>query len=87
MKETSFSNKQHQVDISFLPFDFNRLVDNLKIQMPLYSDELLEGDPTKQKYFELHQNGLGYNNLIYIATVLGDLKQRKQKQKKLTLHY
>lgn len=81
MKETSFSNKQHQVDISFLPFDFNRLVDNLKIQMPLYSDELLEGDPTKQKYFELHQNGLGYNNLIYIATVLGDLKQRKQKQK------
>ncbi|MDW3210872.1 MAG: AAA family ATPase [Reichenbachiella sp.] len=81
LKETSFSNKQHQVDISFLPFDFNRLVDNLKIQMPLYSDELLEGDPTKQKYFELYQNGLGYNNLIYTATVLGDLKQRKQKQK------
>lgn len=80
LKETSFSNKQHQVDISFLPFDFNRLVDNLKIQMPLYSDELLEGDPTKQKYFELYQNGLGYNNLIYTATVLGDLKQRKQKQ-------
>lgn len=81
LKETSFSNKQHQVDISFLPFDFNRLVDNLKIQMPIYSDELLEGDPTKQKYFELHQNGLGYNNLIYTATVLGDLKQRRQKQK------
>lgn len=81
LKETSFSNKQHQVDISFLPFDFNRLVDNLKIQMPIYSDELLEGDLTKQKYFELHQNGLGYNNLIYTATVLGDLKQRKQKQK------
>lgn len=81
LKETSFSNKQHHVDISFLPFDFNRLVDNLKIQMPLYSDELLEGDSTKQKYFELYQNGLGYNNLIYTATVLGDLKQRKQKQK------
>lgn len=81
LKETSFSNKQHQVDISFLPFDFNRLVDNLKIQMPLYSNELLEDDPTKQKYFELYQNGLGYNNLIYTATVLGDLKQRKQKQK------
>jgi len=80
LKETSFSNKQHQVDISFLPFDFNKLVDNLKIQMPLYSDELLDGDFTKQKYFELHQNGLGYNNLIYTATVLGDLKQRKQKQ-------
>lgn len=81
LKETSFTDKQQQVDISFLPFDFNKLVDNLKIQMPLYSDELLDGDPTKQKHFELHQNGLGYNNLIYTATVLGDLKQRKERQK------
>jgi putative ATP-dependent endonuclease of OLD family len=77
LKETSFTNKQQQVDISFLPFDFNKLVDNLKIQMPIYTDDLLEGDPSKQKHFELYQNGLGYNNLIYTATVLGDLKQRK----------
>jgi len=77
LKETSFTNKQQQVDISFLPFDFNKLVDNLKIQMPVYSDDLLDGDPSKQKHFELYQNGLGYNNLIYTATVLGDLKQRK----------
>lgn len=77
LKETSFTDKQQQVDISFLPFDFNKLVDNLKIQMPIYSDNLLDGDPSKQKHFELYQNGLGYNNLIYTATVLGDLKQRK----------
>lgn len=81
LKETSFTDKQEQVDISFLPFAFNKLVDNLKIQTPLYADELLDGDPTKQKYFELYQNGLGYNNLIYTATVLGDLKQRKERQK------
>ena len=78
LKETSFSSKQQQVDILFLPFDFNRLVDNLKIQMPIYPEELLEGDASKQKHFELYQNGLGYNNLIYTATVLGDLKQRKE---------
>jgi putative ATP-dependent endonuclease of OLD family len=78
LKETSFTNKKQEVDISFLPFDFNKLVDNLKIQIPLYSNELLEEDPTKQKYFELYQNGLGHNNLIYAATVLGDLKQRKE---------
>ncbi len=77
LKETSFTDKQQHVDISFLPFDFNKLVDNLKIQTPIYSDELLGGDSSKQKHFELHQNGLGYNNLIYTATVLGDLKQRK----------
>lgn len=81
LKETSFSDKQQQVDISFLPYDFNKLVDNLKIQMPIYSNALLEGDQSKQKYFELYQNGLGYNNLIYTATVLGDLKQRKELQK------
>ncbi len=81
LKETSFTDKQQQVDISFLPFDFNRLVDNLKIQMPVYSDGLLAGDETKQRHFELYQNGLGYNNLIYTATVLGDLKQRKELQK------
>lgn len=78
LRETSFTSKQQQVEILFLPFDFNRLVDNLKIQMPIYADELLEGDSSKQKHFELYQNGLGYNNLIYTATVLGDLKQRKE---------
>ena len=49
--------------------------------MPIYTDELLEGDSSKQKHFELYQNGLGYNNLIYTATVLGDLKQRKELNK------
>lgn len=78
LKETSFTNKQQQVEILFLPFDFNRLVDNLKIHMPIYSNDLLEGDASRQKHFELYQNGLGYNNLIYTATVLGDLKQRKE---------
>jgi putative ATP-dependent endonuclease of OLD family len=78
LRGTSFTSKQQQVEILFLPFDFNRLVDNLKIQMPIYADELLEGDSSKQKHFELYQNGLGYNNLIYTATVLGDLKQRKE---------
>lgn len=34
-----------------------------------------------KKHFELNQNGLGYNNLIYTATVLGDLKQRKALEK------
>ncbi|GAB6119987.1 ATP-dependent nuclease [Dysgonomonas termitidis] len=81
LRETSFSSKQQQIEILFLPFDFNRLVDNLKIQMPIYSDDLLAGDTSKQRHFELYQNGLGYNNLIYTATVLGDLKQRKELNK------
>ncbi len=78
LNETSFIGEEQKIDIDFLPYDFNKLVENLKIQMPLYSDEVLNGSPNQQKYFELSQNGLGYNNLVYTATVLGDLLQRKK---------
>ncbi len=80
LKETTISGKEQNVEIDFLPFEFRRIVDNLRIQTPVYSEDILEnGD--KQKYFELYQNGLGYNNLIYIATVLGDLKRQKELEK------
>lgn len=78
LAETSFTGKEQKIDVDFLPYDFSKLVENLKIQMPLYSDEVLNGNTTQQKHFELTQNGLGYNNLVYTATVLGDLQQRKK---------
>jgi putative ATP-dependent endonuclease of the OLD family len=77
LNETSFTGKEQRIDVDFLPYEFNKLVENLKIELPIYSDTLLNGNPTEQKYFELTQNGLGYNNLIYTATILGDLQQRK----------
>jgi len=80
LKETTITGKEQNVEIDFLPFEFRRIVDNLRIQTPVYSEDIIEnGD--KQKYFELYQNGLGYNNLIYIATVLGDLKRQKELEK------
>lgn len=79
LKETSFSGEEQKVDVDFLSYDFNKLVENLKIQMPFYPESILNG--SRQKHFELYQNGLGYNNLIYIATVLGDLKQKKTLEK------
>jgi putative ATP-dependent endonuclease of OLD family len=78
LKETCFTGKDEMIDIDFLPYDFNKLVENLKIQIPLYSEALLNGNPSQQKHFELTQNGLGYNNLVYTATVLGDLQQQKK---------
>lgn len=67
--------KSQDVEISFAPYDFDKLVQNLIFQIPVYR-ELPEGyDP---KYFDISQNGLGYNNLIYTATVLGDIKQRNK---------
>jgi len=77
LKETTIRGKEQMVEIDFLPFEFRRIVDNLRVQTPVYSDTVLESKE-RQRYFELYQNGLGYNNLIYIATVLGDLKRRKE---------
>ena len=48
---------------------------------PRYIARIFLENKDKQKYFELYQNGLGYNNLIYIATVLGDLKRQKELEK------
>ena len=78
--ETTIYGKEQNVEIDFLPFEFRRIVDNLRIQTPVYSEDIIENED-KQKYFELYQNGLGYNNLIYIATVLGDLKRQKELEK------
>jgi putative ATP-dependent endonuclease of OLD family len=74
--ETSIRGKEQDVSLDFLPFEFKRIVENLRMQMPVFKAHILNGDESKQKYFDLYQNGLGYNNLIYTATILGHLKQR-----------
>ncbi|MGO4350127.1 ATP-dependent endonuclease [Paenibacillus sp. MCAF9] len=78
LDETSISNKKQSVEIDFLPFEFRKIVDNLRVLLPVFDRDLLGGDISKQKYFDIQQNGLGYNNLLYMATILGDLKNRKQ---------
>ncbi|MCK4678002.1 MAG: AAA family ATPase [Bacteroidales bacterium] len=78
LKKTSIKGKQQNVTIDFLDFEFGRLVEYLKMQMPVYEEAILNGDGSKQKFFQLFQNGLGYNNLIYTATVLGDLKRKRE---------
>ncbi|MED1785736.1 AAA family ATPase [Brevibacillus fortis] len=78
LDETSIMNKKQSVEIEFLPFEFRKIVDNLRMLLPVFDQDRLLGDGSKQKYFEIQQNGLGYNNLLYMATVLGDLKNRKQ---------
>lgn len=78
LSATTISGRQQDVMIDFLPFEFRRIVESLLLQIPVFKENDLNGDPTKQKYFSLYQNGLGYNNLIYIATVLGNLNKLKE---------
>jgi len=81
LKETSIEEDSLPIELDFLPFEFRRIVDNIRVQMPVFNEGLIERHPEKQKHFQLSQNGLGYNNLIYIATVLGDLINKKEVEK------
>jgi len=77
LRETTIYGKEQKVEIDFLPLEFRKIIDNLRVQIPVFDDDVLENQ-SDQKYFDLYLNGLGYNNLIYIATVLGDLKRMKE---------
>ena len=73
-KETSIQGKEKDVEVSFIPYEFRQIVDILRIQFPIFDlTRDLNGDKKQQKYFSLIQNGLGDNNLLYAATVLGDI--------------
>ncbi|MDO9341020.1 MAG: AAA family ATPase, partial [Bacteroidales bacterium] len=78
LNKSSIEDKEQNIDIDFLPFEFRRIVDNLRIQFPFFKDDEINGDSKKQKYLQISQNGLGYNNLLYIATILGDLTNKKE---------
>jgi putative ATP-dependent endonuclease of OLD family len=62
-----------QVDLSFLPYEFKRIAENLRIHIPLVKDP---PTPDDQVHRELNQVGLGFNNLIFMSTVMGDLATR-----------
>jgi putative ATP-dependent endonuclease of OLD family len=78
LAKTVFSDDVRRIELDFLPMEYRRLVENIRMQFPIFTDELIAGQKANQKYFQLSQNGLGYNNLLYIATVFGDLLNRKE---------
>ena len=71
------------VGIEFVDATFREIVEELRLYIP--RQPATKGDPTTQTTpvqhrFSIAQNSLGYNNLLYIAAVLGDLIERKQRQ-------
>jgi putative ATP-dependent endonuclease of the OLD family len=73
------------VDIEFVDATFKQIAEGLRMYIP-------RPDPTKgeetefektfpeRPRFNISQNSLGYNNLLYIATVLGDLLERRAQE-------
>jgi putative ATP-dependent endonuclease of the OLD family len=71
LDDVSLEDERYGIDISFVPLEFRRIVETLQMK---FRREIGE---TPGRLFQIEQNGLGYNNLLYIATVLGDLIERR----------
>ena len=82
LERVTLQNEESNIEIDFVEATFRKIVENLKIYIPVQaiSDKELEEEGSVEREninFNISQNGLGYNNLIYAATVLGDLLERR----------
>lgn len=75
LKEMNFVGDYQDIDISFSSFEYEDIVKKLILRLPFDSDN---ENSINQRYFDLYQNGLGYNNLIYASTIFGDILQRDE---------
>jgi len=78
-------NKSSRVHLKLIEYQYDNIIKGMLTHKPVYGQELLVGEnATKQRFFDVSQNGLGENNLIYASAVLGDLKNRRDEKKE---HY
>ena len=78
LKKITFENDP-SLNIRPINQDFDEISRNLKIKLPLSNDK------SNDKFLELYQNGLGHNNLIYIAILLSRLNDLSKSQDSLYL--
>jgi putative ATP-dependent endonuclease of OLD family len=65
-----YNNSESKIGLQIEKSKIDNVVNLIKPYLP-FDAVRLDGDG-----FSLDQNSLGYNNLIYIATILGDINQR-----------
>lgn len=80
LEKADIRKKESRVHLKLLEYKYDNIVKGVLTRKPVYDEELLNGDYTQQKYFDISQNGLGENNLILASSVLGDLKNRRAEQ-------
>lgn len=81
LEKADINKKESKINLRLLEYKYDNVVKGILTRKAVYSEEILKGDTTKQRYFDVSQNGLGENNLIYAAAVLGDLKNRREEEK------
>lgn len=87
LDEMVLSGDSSQVSIEFVDATFRDIAEGLRVRMPRTNkmaahpaDPPGNPAPDSEHRFSVSQNSLGYNNLLYIATVLGDLLERRERQ-------
>lgn len=84
LKKADVSNKNAKIKIGLLEYKYKNIVKGVLTKKQVYDDDVLDGREDKQKYFDISQNGLGENNLIFSSAVLGDIENRRAEGKE---HY
>ncbi len=74
LEGTGINKKSPQINMNYVGRKYSDVVRGIELKRPIYNPEELNG--AEQEFFELYQNGLGENNLIYTSVVLGDLINR-----------
>ncbi|HCY75481.1 MAG TPA: ATP-dependent endonuclease [Ignavibacteriales bacterium] len=69
LKKTSIRGSEQIINLDFLPLEYRKIVEGLRLSLPI-----------RKNVFDISQNGLGYNNLIFTSTVLGDILEKKSQQ-------
>ncbi len=79
LKKVALRNSTQTVEISLVEKEFRDIIEDLKLQVLQQGCNKKENPVLNNNVniFKIWQNGLGLNNIIYIATVLGDLLEKR----------
>jgi len=80
LEKADITRKGSEINLRLLEYKYENVIKGILTRKPVYEKALLHGDKTKQKYFDISQNGLGENNLVYASAVLGDLENRRNEK-------
>lgn len=84
LNNVTLKDTSQEVDIDFVQREFRKIAEGLRVRIPIKNtknpklEEASAINKNPIEDFEIWQNGLGYNNLIYTATVLGNLREKKK---------
>ncbi|MCE7061936.1 ATP-dependent endonuclease [Dyadobacter sp. CY343] len=85
LEKADIRSKSSKIHLRLLEYRYENIIKGIITRKPVFAPNLLPvGQEHKQRFFDVSQNGLGENNLIFASAVLGDLKNRRAEKKE---HY